>query len=81
MPVVVPNAELNQHVETCGCEGGAIGLLAVGCAYVVLRFALGMRIPGGAAVEGGVWIAVATAVAAVGKVLARRWSRVVVLTS
>jgi hypothetical protein len=76
---VVREAELNRHADACGCEGGAFGLLVVGCAYAVLRFALGIRMPGGAAVEGAVWTAVAVAAAAVGKVLARRRSRRVLL--
>lgn len=67
-------AKLNQHLGSCGCEGGAVALLSLGCVYAGLRL-VGIRIPGGAARECGTWIALATAVAAIGKSQAQRRSQ------
>ncbi len=60
-------AQLNDHVGACGCDGGAVALAAVLGAYVILRGVLGMRVASGAAREFAGWTVLGTVLTAAGK--------------
>jgi hypothetical protein len=71
-------AQLNNHVGACGCDGGAIALAIVICVSAVSRGVLGIRILRKPAHELVAWMVIGGLSAAAGKALALRRSRRIV---
>jgi hypothetical protein len=71
-------AQLNDHVGACGCDGGAIALAIVICVSAVSRGLLGIRILRKPAHELVAWMVIGGVSAAAGKTLALRKSRRIV---
>jgi hypothetical protein len=71
-------AQLNDHVDGCGCDGGAIALAVVLGIHVIVRRMLGVRIANGTAGEFAGWTILAVIFAATGKAVARYRSLLIV---